>query len=182
MTHPRLSPAVLAAVTALLLYISAVVAVAAPPFTAIVVKVADGDSYTMQRRPDAPKERIRLHWADAPEVARSKRGKPQPGGEAARDFAAKLLLGKEVALVSRGRSYDRVVADVTVGGTDIATELVRNGWAMCDTKYHPPKSLIDAQAEAKQHRKGIWSSAGEPTAPWVWRQQQRNRIIEPRRN
>lgn len=94
--------------------------------TGKVAWVTDGDTFRLESG-----ERIRIAGIDAPET--------QPGnakcrrelvlGADAKDRARALLSGRMVGIQRLGRSYNRSVARVTIGGRDLAAELVRIGIA-----------------------------------------------------
>jgi len=54
----------------------------------------------------------------------------------------------------------------TVGGTDIADWLVRNGFAL-DWPQYSKGGYAAAQAEAKREQRGMW--AGSFMEPWTYR-------------
>lgn len=99
---------------------------AAPPDSARVGYVIDGDTFRL-----ASGERIRIAGIDAPETrqgqARCRREIEL--GKTATARARALLDGRSVTVVRVGRSYDRTVARVSLGGRDVAAELVRIGAA-----------------------------------------------------
>jgi hypothetical protein len=81
----------------------------------IVTAVHDGDTFSIG------KQRIRVFGIDAPELhqmcaARADASSCAPCGETARRALSAMILGKEVRCTDRGRSYDRVVGECTVGG------------------------------------------------------------------
>ena len=164
----------------ILLPVSGAVA-ALPCFTATVIAVSDGDGTYTVIRADKSRVRVRVRYADSPEVAHNRYEIDQPGGPEAREFARKLLLGEEVTICPRGMSRGRIVGDITVGERDVALLLVEAGHAQLDPRYKPPKTLREAEAAAKRADVGLWAGEGEPTPPWEWRKQQKNRLIELRR-
>ena len=139
-------------------------------FDAPVVSVSDGDTFTIKHcyGDHCQPERIRLHYVDAPEVAKNRKEVNQPGGIEAKEFLTSLLKGKVVKISVVSKSYDRYVCDVTVGGRDAALSLVQHGHAMCDKRFKPTKELLDAEAEAKKNKVGQWK-LGTPIEPKDWR-------------
>lgn len=119
--HATRLPAFIAAFAAALL-----LGAAAPAGQARVAHVTDGDTFRL-----ASGERIRIAGIDAPETQRgqAKCGREIDAGRAATATARRLLAGRAVQLERLGRSYDRTVARVTLGGRDVAGELVRLGAA-----------------------------------------------------
>ncbi len=68
-------------------------------------------------------DRIRLRGIDTPELS-------EPEGEAAKQRLAELLRSGIVRIVPRGRDvYDRLIADVFVGGQNVAEILRSKGFA-----------------------------------------------------
>lgn len=114
-------PVFIAALSATLL-----LGAAAPAGQARVAHVTDGDTFRL-----ASGERIRIAGIDAPETQRgqAKCRREIDAGRAATATARRLLAGRAVQLERLGRSYDRTVARVTLGGRDVAGELVRLGAA-----------------------------------------------------
>lgn len=158
---------------------SACAAVAAPAlaakpvveYSALVTKVDDGDTLWVRKvvagQPTGAAFKLRLHWADTPEVGHNSKEHDQPFGPEAREFTS-TTLGTVVTVRDRGHSYDRVVADVAEpGGKQLGLDLVEHGLAELDPRYKPPADWLTAQAKAKTARKGLWS--GKPIDPWTWR-------------
>lgn len=144
------------------------------PFEAVITRVADGDTFFVQR--GKAELKVRLRYADAPEVAHRPKELGQPGGKEAADYLAKWK-GQTVIVTPKGLSYGRLVADVVRKdtGEDCALYLVSAGWAVCDPRYHPPKSLRDSQARAMADKLGAFAAKEKPTPPWEWRKQSRGK-------
>ena len=88
--------------------------------------VTDGDTFRLESG-----ERIRIAAIDAPETHRDQ---ARCAGEVAlglraKDRATALLSGRSVTFHRVGRSYNRIVATVTLDGQDVGSELVRMGIA-----------------------------------------------------
>ena len=79
-------------------------------------------------------ECIRLACIDTPEL-RGKRAQPGPA-IAARDYLKSLVVGGEVGIrrITTDR-YDRTVAELFVGGTNVQQQLVASGHAEIYWKY-----------------------------------------------
>lgn len=146
-------------------------------FSGVVTRVSDGDTFDVLRS-DGAIVRVRLRYADAPEVARNSRETTQPLGEDARSYARSLLVGEAVDVRVKGLSYARMVGDVTRtrDGVDAATDLVAHGYAMLDKRYRPPKALQAVEADARSKQLGVWADAAS-VPPWDWRQRQRDQQI-----
>lgn len=129
----------------------------AAPITAVVVRAHDADTLTVQLK-------LRIHYIDAPELN-------QPHGKESAAATSELLKGSTITFVPVGRSYDRTVADVQLGGLDVARLLVEDGHAMLDPRFKPPQVLLDAAADAKAERLGVWRvpEGSNPEPPWEFR-------------
>jgi endonuclease YncB( thermonuclease family) len=86
-----------------------------------VVSVLDGD--TIEVLHNNRTERIRLNGIDCPEQG-------QAFGQKAKQAAAALVFGKEIALQTHGKDkYGRTLADVLLpDGTNVNHALVKDGW------------------------------------------------------
>lgn len=71
-----------------------------------VKKIVDGDTFIVNRKVGNT-NRVRIAGFNAPE-------KNRPGGSEATSRLRGLIGGKQVTLIPRARSYDRMVADVRV--------------------------------------------------------------------
>ena len=96
--------------------------------------VADGDTFRL-----ASGERIRIASIDAPEtqVGQAKCAREIERGKAATARARGLLQGRAVDFVRVGRSYNRTVARVSLGGRDLGDTLVAEGIARMWPPYSP---------------------------------------------
>ena len=99
---------------------------AQPTGRAIVASITDGDTFRTTTG-----ERVRIAAIDTPETRRgqAKCAVEITRGKAASAQLASLIGAREVELTRTGRSYDRTVALVRVGGRDVAAEMVRRGAA-----------------------------------------------------
>lgn len=139
-------------------------------FTGRVVGVHDGDTVRVQ---SGDREyRVRLHGIDAPELK-------QPHGQAARDFLAARIDGKEVEVQVQARDrYGRYVAKVFYGEDrtyNAEATLVYYGHAWWYRQYAPHNQTLRAfEASARSARRGLWADAN-PQPPWEWRAGARER-------
>jgi len=119
---------------------------------------ADGDSLRLGE------ERVRLLGIDAPELDQpcDRRGGTQwPCGVHARDRLATLLRGGDVQCVGEGRDrYNRVLARCTVGGRDLAGQMVASGLAIATDGYW------DEEKNAETRSLGIWAGGFQNPADW----------------
>jgi endonuclease YncB( thermonuclease family) len=69
----------------------------------------------------------------------------------------------------------RDICQLGVGNTDVGLELLRRGlaWVLMRYAHELPDerraSYLDAQAQAKSARIGLWSADVTPMPPWEWR-------------
>ncbi len=132
-------------------------------FMAKVCKVKDGDSFLVEK--NGKRYEIRLYGIDAPEYH-------QPGGRAAwlwlkKNIAYKIL---NIRVINRDR-YNRLVAVVTSGDSNINGELIYHGLARVYDKYCRKqicKRWKQQEQRAKQQRLGLWRQRN-PVSPWIWR-------------
>jgi endonuclease YncB( thermonuclease family) len=152
-----------------LLWLGLITGAQAETFVAKVIAVSDGDTLTALQ--GNRKTAIRLAGIDAPEKA-------QPWGSESRAALAKLVLRKEVRVITKAvDDYGRVVAVVElveVGGApgqtlvNVNEEQLRRGMAWADTYRHTDKALMALQTQAQHARLGLWNQAN-PQPPWAYR-------------
>ncbi len=128
-----------------------------------VVGVADGDTITVLHSGHG--EKIRLFGVDCPE-------KRQAFGKRAKQFTSSLVYGKVVKVnpVARDR-YGRTVALVSISGTLLNEELVKNGFAWVYSRYcHRSfcKKWHQLEEKARDLRIGLWADP-YAIAPWKYR-------------
>ena len=125
-----------------------------PPASAMVVKVYDGDTLTLQTG-----DRVRLRWVNTPEL------RPMEAyGEEAGQFARKLCLNKQVELLYGSvirDGYGRLIAGVKVADKNLSEELLEHG--LGHLFVIPPDDtdltrLVAAQDPARAAKRGIWST------------------------
>lgn len=168
------------------------------PWEGTVVRWADGDTVWMAREVESQESRvesqtsrlatrnsplikIRLHWADAPEIAHSKNDIGQAAGIAAWEHAQQLWPpGTQLHVQPRATSYDRIVADLDCDGVDVALAMTRAGYAWNDPRYKPSAALRAAEAIAHDSHRGLWDETkyGPAVPPWQWRKQKRGTTDE----
>jgi endonuclease YncB( thermonuclease family) len=110
---------------------------------------------------------IRLFGIDAPEFAQtcSRGGRPWNCGREAADALRAMTAGREIVCRPRDRDrYGRTVAVCLAGGLDLGAAMVKGGLAVAYGAYAAD------EREARDARRGIWSSTFEPPAAWRARQ------------
>jgi micrococcal nuclease len=130
--------------------------VASPSLAEVVCSVRDGDTFKLCNGAS-----VRIAGIDAPELK-------QPMGLESRDFLRRVILGQDVQLVCKGKSYNRQVCSVSKNGLDVQKEMVGRGWAYDSPKYS--KGLYQgAEAFARKNNRGVWVIPGGGERPWDWR-------------
>ena len=118
---------------------------------------------------------IRLYGIDAPEpgqICYTRTGRAYDCGEASRVMLDRVVGANQVACTVYSQlTTEEQVGRCFIGRTDIATVLVRGGWAF--TLPSLSNRYEGAQARAQARRAGVWS--GQAARPWVWRSRQRLR-------
>ncbi len=157
----------------LLITILVLTSAPADALTGTVTAVHDGDTFTL-----AGNQRVRVFGIDAPELRQQCRSDaihtPGPSscvpcGEDARQALEKLILGKEVICTDRGKSYDRIVGECTVGKIQVGPWMLSHGWAVAYESFlkkADKPAYIGAQSGAKRANEGIWAMTWVPPAQW----------------
>ena len=130
-------------------------------FDASVIAVMDGDTVMVLH--EGKKIKIRLANIDAPELT-------QPFGKESRLALVKRVLKKPVHINSRAiDKYGRLIAELSVNGVNVNTEMVRNGLAWEYSHFHRDKKYLALQTEAQQTYRGLWGKLERPVQPEQWR-------------
>lgn len=153
--------------TALLAFVGAIAARAEdlPRFTGTVVGITDGD--TVDVRLVSGMIRVRLHGVDAPE-------RDQPHGKASRRMLSQLVFSRTVEIepVEQDR-YDRLVARLWLGETDVNAELLELGAAWVYRRYARDAAYCAYEKAARDLDRGLWSMPrDQQVAPWEWRRRE----------
>lgn len=128
-----------------------------------VKSVYDGDTLTASCPEGEVK--VRMFGIDAPEMGQ------EPWGDRSREALRGLLPRRDsvrLRVMDQDR-YGRVVAQVVAGESDVGLEMVRQGRAVMYEQYNDSLAYRQAQAEAKQARRGIWEKSGGQQDPATWR-------------
>jgi endonuclease YncB( thermonuclease family) len=139
--------------------------------TGKVVKIADGDTLTILDSANT-QHKIRIAGIDAPEKA-------QPFGAKARENLAGKVFGQmvRVEVIDIDR-YRRGVGRIFLGDRFVNMEMVRDGFAWRYVTYDKPGEFTAAEAEAREHHRGLWADR-DPVPPWEWRRAKRQRTEHP---
>jgi endonuclease YncB( thermonuclease family) len=145
----------------------------AESFDARVVSVSDGDTVTVLRS-DHRRYKVRISGIDAPE-------KGQSFGARAKQAMADCAFGQTAHLEGEKIDrYGRLVAKVSVKGTDCGLMQIKRGLAWHYKRYAKDQPLEDrlsyANAEeiARKARAGLWSEP-DPVPPWGYRRTKHQR-------
>ena len=156
----------LALVVLLVLLIERYCSVEVPPFGPLA-KIVSIDGDTLRA---ANGDEYRLHGIDAPELHQScneASGKSWLCGRAAKAKLTTLIKGGNVSCEERARDrFGRVVAICsTESEPDLGEAMVRDGYAvdLGGAAGHPYR---DAEAEAREAKRGIWRGSFEVPSEW----------------
>ncbi|CAE6430408.1 unnamed protein product [Rhizoctonia solani] len=139
---------------------------------ATVKSVLSGDTLILRGSPtndQPPKERI-LHLAEITSPRIGSAGKDdEPWAYECREFLRQLVVGKPITFTSTHSlpARDGVASDfghAEIGGKDIATEVLRAGFARCkEIKREPTEDdnrRKDLETEARNNMVGMWNPQG----------------------
>jgi endonuclease YncB( thermonuclease family) len=125
--------------------------------------VVDGDSIELGD------VRVRIFGIDAPELSqpcKDAKGETYRCGSLAASVLEEEIGGRAVTCFPNDTDhYGRVVATCQVAGRDLGDVMVRRGLAVAYERYS--SRYIEAEAEARRARRGIW--AGNFDLPEDWR-------------
>jgi endonuclease YncB( thermonuclease family) len=152
-----------------LILVSALTAIAQlpPKIQGRVVVISDGYTVTVSGGNNVQSQ-IRLQEIDAPEDN-------QAFGKMSRQNLSDLLFNKQVTVEWGKRDrYRRIPGKILLDGRDISLEQVKAGLAWFRRDYQRGLSEADrklyaeAEAEAKEARRGLWADAAS-IPPWAFR-------------
>jgi micrococcal nuclease len=137
-----------------------------------VMRIYDGD--TVLCKMDDISIKVRLVGIDAPETSKSKRDPGQPYSQQSKKFLAGLVLNKNIEMKGYGNDkYNRVLSELFIDGKSVNLEMIKQGLAEA-YQGKSPKGFkngpyLEAEKDAKEASKGIWSLGGKYISPGVWR-------------
>ena len=127
-----------------------------------VLRVIDGDTITIITD-SQQSQKIRLSEIDTPE-------RDQPWGQQASQVLSRKVLKKSIVAKASGVDrYDRVIAEIFVGGRNINHEMVAEGHAWAYRRYLKNHRLLELERIAKENGLGLWGVSTNPIPPWLWR-------------
>ncbi len=134
-----------------------------------VSSVADGDTFTGRTR-SGVRVKVRMLGIDAPEIAHGNKSADCGGGAAARALTG-LMRNRTVTVTTDPRSdrydrYGRLLAYVSLNGTDVALDLIEGGFVKAWYPSGEPQptrfgTYSRAQASARLGRVGQWAVCAE---------------------
>ena len=134
--------------------------------TGKVIKIADGDTFTILLQHDNFKVRVRLVSIDCPE-------KKQPFSKKAKQFLSQLIFEKKVKVYYHKKDrYGRVLGEVYIGNINVNEEMLKAGYAWHFKKYSKDKHLAELETLARKQKKGLWADPN-PIPPWEWRKRKK---------
>lgn len=145
-----------------ILFFSLSVAVGQTIISGKVVRVADGDTFTLLDKKNK-QVRVRLYGIDCPENR-------QDFSQVAKKFTSDRVFEKVVKVEVQNRDrYGRVVGLVVLpDGKILNEELLKAGLAWHYTHYDKTKEFAKLQRIAKREKRGLWQHKN-PIPPWDFR-------------
>ena len=136
----------------------------AESLTGKVVRVSDGDTFTLLVKGNR-QVKVRMYGIDAPEMKGN-----QPYCRKAKDFLAELIAGKTVKVeVQSTDRYGRKVGITRLAdGTDVNRQMIKNGLAWHYSYYDNSADYAKAEKEARAAKRGLWKDKN-PVNPYQWR-------------
>ena len=134
--------------------------------TGKVIKIADGDTFTLLLERDNFEVRVRLNAIDCPE-------KKQPFSKKAKQHLSDMIFGKRLKVYYKKKDrYGRVLGDVFIDHINVNKKMVCDGYAWHFKKYSDDPELAKCEENARKQHLGLWQDA-HPTPPWEWRKRKR---------
>lgn len=139
-------------------------------FVGKVIDVLDGDQVEIEPKGEKKSRLISLYGIDAPEL-------DQPYGKKAREFLKKLLLGKQVSVEVKGRTFEKQTVGLvtTSTGENVSHEMLKAGFAWhvigimgVGTNVTEARIYRNRQDEARKIKAGLWAGK-ERLRPFSWR-------------
>ena len=137
-----------------------------------VTGVYDGDKVKAEGHDIEIK--VRLVGIDTPERPKMKGQPGQPYSEQAKKYLERLVLNKVVDIKSYGiGSYNNILGVIYLDGKNINLEMVKAGLAEVYRGRAPHKFPLlpywQAEKEARDDKRGMWSLGDEYVSPKTWR-------------
>lgn len=136
--------------------------------TGKVVKIADGDTFTLLTD-DNQQVKVRLYGIDCPE-------RSQDFGQVARQKLSDLIFGGKVYVIEKDIDrYKRTIGIVYNQDQINANEaMLQAGLAWHYKTYDKNPEWAQMEENARAQKIGLWSQPN-PTPPWDWRKKKREK-------
>jgi endonuclease YncB( thermonuclease family) len=124
--------------------------------------IVDADTIRVNGNP------IRLYGIDAPESRQTceRAGRSYACGKTATRALADLIAARPLRCTLLGKdNYGRSLGICSVGGTELNSAMVSQGWALAFVKYS--SRYVEDQKRGEVAKLGLW--AGSFVKPWEWR-------------
>ena len=145
-----------------------------------ITRVYDGD--TVQAETPESVIYMMLVGIDAPEVSPRPDIGSQAFGREAKEFLSSLVLNKSVEVRGYGKAdhpYNNIISVIYFKDRNINLEMVKHGLAEVQRDNLPPgfdiEAYLEAEREAKEAKRGMWSLGDKYMSPQNWRNTQRGR-------
>lgn len=144
-----------------------------------VIRVYDGDTVLVSQ-PNKKGEKVRMIGIDAPEMYKKDRMPAQPYSRKAKRYLSNRILNRQVQIDMYGRDrYERILGVILLDGTDINLEMVSAGLAEVYRgkmeESFDAEPYREAQAEARQSKRGMWSQGNRYVSPIRWKIKYKNK-------
>ena len=158
-----------------LLLIALPMATFAQTLTGKVVKIADGDTFTLLVD-GHDQYKIRLDGIDCPE-------KRQNFSKKATQYLSSMIWEQTVTVkVSTKDRYGRYIGKVSTPAiADVNLEMIKAGYAWHYKEYNDDPVYADAEAKAREQKKGLWLE-DNPIYPQDFRKAQREKNKQKKQN
>lgn len=115
-----------------------------------VVKIADGDTFTMLVN-GKEQIKIRIDGIDAPE-------KGQAYGKRAKEYLSSMIWGVYINVqVTKKDRYGRSIGKVSTSAIkDVGLEMIKAGYAWQYRDYNNDKSYTTTENQARKDKRGLW--------------------------
>ena len=131
-----------------------------------VVKVVDGDTCVVEDH-SGRRHNVCLYGVDAPENG-------QAYWTHALDSLSRKVYNREVRFEPVATDVEgRNVGRVFVGDRHINVEQVREGYGWHHTDHDRVREFAEAERDAREHHRGLWTDRAVPVEPWKYRREHR---------
>ncbi|HUU40716.1 MAG TPA: thermonuclease family protein [Desulfatiglandales bacterium] len=125
---------------------------------------------------------VLLAGLDAPEICLRENKKAQPYGREAKEYLENLILNKIVEVKGHGLGpypYSNLVGEIFLEDRNINIDMIKKGFAEVYSEKLPEGLDItlygEAEKEAKEAKRGVWSLKENYISPKAWRETHRDK-------